>query len=155
MRAGELFEIADGNRRAVVTEQGATLFRAQWEGKELLDTLEEDGYASHGCYGQHLMPWPGRVPKGLYEYEGERYQLPITDHVKDAAIHGWTRWATWHVTEHGQDNITLGCRVLAQPVTAKRDQPPFAVSEMEKRIPAMPLSYMRSQINLSSWRHSK
>jgi len=115
MRAGELFEIADGNRRAVVTEQGATLFRAQWEGKELLDTVEEDGYASHGCYGQHLMPWPGRVPKGLYEYEGERYQLPITDHVKDAAIHGWTRWATWHVTEHGQDNITLGCRVLAQP----------------------------------------
>ena len=35
--------------------------------------------------------------------------------MKGAAIHGWTRWATWHVTEHGQDNITLGCRVLAQP----------------------------------------
>jgi len=115
MRAGELFEITDGNRRAVVTEQGATLFRVQWEGEELLDTVEEDGYASHGCYGQHLMPWPGRVPKGLYEYEGERYQLPITDHLKGAAIHGWTRWATWQVTEHGQDNITLGCRVLAQP----------------------------------------
>ena len=57
------FRDRDGNRRAVVTEQGATLFRAQWEGKELLDTIEEDGYASHGCYGQHLMPWPGRVPK--------------------------------------------------------------------------------------------
>jgi aldose 1-epimerase len=115
MRAGQLFEIGRGNRRAVVTEQGATLFRVQWEGRELLDIAEEDGYASHGCYGQHLMPWPGRVPKGLYEYEGEHYQLPITDHVKGAAIHGWTRWAAWHVAEHGRDHITLGCRMLAMP----------------------------------------
>jgi aldose 1-epimerase len=115
MRAGELFEITSGNRRAVVTEQGATLFRVQWEGRDVLDFVEEDGYASHGCYGQHLMPWPGRVPKGRYEYEGEHYQLPITDHTKVAAIHGWTRWATWQVTEHGRDNITLGCRLLAMP----------------------------------------
>ncbi len=115
MRAGELFEINDGNRRAVVTEQGATLFRVQWEGRDLLDFSEEDGYTGHGGYGQHLMPWPGRVPKGLYEYEGEHYQLPITDHVTGAAIHGWTRWATWRVTEHGRDNITLACRLLAMP----------------------------------------
>ena len=33
--------------------------------------------------------------------------------------------------------------------------PYFAVSEMEKRMPAMPLSYMRSQMSFSSWRHSK
>lgn len=115
MRAGELFEISDGNRRAVVTEQGATLFRVQWEGEDLLDAVEEDGFASHGAYGQHLMPWPGRVPNGVYEYEGESYQLPITDHVKGAAIHGWTCWATWRVTENGPGSITLACRLLAQP----------------------------------------
>ena len=115
MRAGELFEISDGDRRAVVTEQGATLFRVEWEGRELLETASDDGFAEHGCYGQHLMPWPGRVPKGVYEYEGERFQLPVTDHVTGAAIHGWTRWATWQVAEHGRDNLTLACRVLATP----------------------------------------
>jgi len=91
----------------VVTEQGATLFRVQWEGRDLLATASDDGFAEHGCYGQHLMPWPGRVPRGVYEYEGERFQLPVTDHVTGAAIHGWTRWATWQVAEHGRDNLTL------------------------------------------------
>ena len=33
--------------------------------------------------------------------------------------------------------------------------PHLAVSEMEKRIPAMPASFMRSTVNFSSWRHSK
>jgi aldose 1-epimerase len=115
MRAGELFEISSGNRRAVVTEQGASLFRAQWEGRDLLDFATEDGYAEHGCYGQHLMPWPGRVPGGIYEYEGERYQLPITDHITNAAIHGWARWATFRVVEHGADHITLSSRIFAMP----------------------------------------
>ena len=33
--------------------------------------------------------------------------------------------------------------------------PYFAVSETENRMPAIPLSYMRSQMSFSSWRHSK
>jgi aldose 1-epimerase len=115
MRAGELFEISSGDRRAVVTEQGATLARVEWDGRQIIAAPADDGFASPGCHGQHLMPWPGRVPKGRYEYEGEHYQLPITDHVTGAAIHGWTRWATWQVAEHGPDHITLGCRILALP----------------------------------------
>jgi aldose 1-epimerase len=115
MRAGELFEISSGSRRAVVTEQGATLARVEWEGRQVLDAPNVDGFASPGCHGQHLMPWPGRVPQGRYEYEGERYQLPITDHVTTAAIHGWTRWETWQVTDRGPGHITLGCRILALP----------------------------------------
>jgi aldose 1-epimerase len=115
MRAGELFEISSGNRRAVVTEQGAALFRVEWDGRQLLHSPADDGFASHGCYGQHLMPWPGRVPDGLYQYEGERYQLAVTDHVTMAAIHGWTRCATWHVVEHGPGHLTLQCRMFAQP----------------------------------------
>jgi aldose 1-epimerase len=114
-RAGELFEITSGPRRAVVTEQGASLFRVQWDGRDLLDYTHDDGYGADGCHGQILMPWPGRVPQGLYEHQGQRLQLPITDHVTGAAIHGWTRWATWQPAERTDDSITLRCRLLALP----------------------------------------
>ena len=33
--------------------------------------------------------------------------------------------------------------------------PHLAVSEMEKRMPAMPLSFIRSAINFNSCKHSK
>jgi len=33
--------------------------------------------------------------------------------------------------------------------------PYFAVSEIEKRMPAIPLSYIKSQISFSSCKHSK
>ena len=45
------------------------------------------------------------------------------------------------------DVLTGDIVILAVPYSA--------VSEIEKRIPAMPASFMRSTVSLSSWRHSK
>jgi aldose 1-epimerase len=115
MRAGELFEIRSGNRRAVVTEQGASLARVTWDGAELLVWNNEDGYAGHGAYGQILVPFPGRVTQGRYEYEGERYQLPITDYGGMNAIHGWARWMAWQLVQRSADSVTLSCHHLASP----------------------------------------
>lgn len=115
MRAGQLIEISDGNRRAIITEQGATLYRLIWDEVEILDTASEDGYAGAGCHGQLLMPWPGRVRDGKYEFDGQPYQLPINDLGHHAAIHGWARWATWQVREHRNDCVTLTYRTFATP----------------------------------------
>jgi len=115
MRAGQLFEITDGNRQAVVTEQGAALFRVCWDGAELLNGITDDGFGAFDGHGQLLVPWPGRIRGGKYEYEGHRYELPINDHVTGASIHGWARWATWQPKDHNPDRITLNCRLLAMP----------------------------------------
>jgi aldose 1-epimerase len=114
-RAGQLIEVSSGNRKAVITEQGATLFRVVWDGTDVLDTATEDGWAPHGCHGQLMLPWPGRVRHGHYEFEGQQYQLPIDEQRHDAAIHGWARWATWQVREHRSDRAVLGCRLFALP----------------------------------------
>jgi aldose 1-epimerase len=114
-RAGRLFEIRDGDREAIVTEQGANLFQVRWAGVDLLDTINEDGYSGGGGHGQLLLPWPGRVTGGAYEFEGEHYQLPITDLAHRSAIHGFTHWLTWEVEEHLADRVTLSCLLLAQP----------------------------------------
>jgi aldose 1-epimerase len=115
MRAGNLLEIADGGRQAVVTEQGAGLFKLRWDGAELLDTSAEDGFSGAGCYGQVLAPWPGRVRNATYEYEGERYHLPADDRVTGASIHGLARWAAWQPVEQAPGSVTLRCRLLALP----------------------------------------
>ena len=114
-RAGELFEIRKGDREAIVAEQGANLFKARWGGADLLDTVNEDGYTSGGSHGAVLMPWPGRIRKGTYQWEGVSYQLPINEVAKESAIHGITRWLTWEVSEHLADSVTLSCRMLAMP----------------------------------------
>jgi aldose 1-epimerase len=113
MRAGQLLEVVSGTRRAVVTEQGAALYRVNWDGAELLDTVTDDGFGGFGCHGQLLMPWPGRITDGVYEFDGESFQLPISDVEHHAAIHGWARWATWQVTGAAPGRIELSCRLLA------------------------------------------
>jgi aldose 1-epimerase len=117
-RAGQLFEVKDGNRRAIVSEQGASLVQVNWEGVDLLGTASDDGFAGPGAHGQILVPWPGRVAKGRYEYDGAEYRLPIDDHAHGAAIHGLVRWATWQLKPEGHERpgrISLSCRLLATP----------------------------------------
>lgn len=114
-RAGRFFEIKDGDREVIVTEQGANLFKLRWAGAGLLDAVHDDGYAAGGGHGQLLLPWPGRVRKGVYEFGGEHYQLPINDLPSGSAIHGFTRWLTWEVNEHHADRVSLTCLLLGQP----------------------------------------
>lgn len=114
-RAGELFEIKKGDREAIVAEQGANLFKARWAGTDLLDTVNDDGYTSGGSHGAVLMPWPGRIWKGSYQWDGRNYQLPINEVAEQSAIHGITRWLTWEVSEHVANSVTLSCRMLAMP----------------------------------------
>jgi aldose 1-epimerase len=115
MRAGELFEIKSGDRQAIVTEQGATLHRVIWAGRDILNFSSEDGYSAAGSHGQMLAPWPGRIRNGTYEFEGDRFQVPVNDYKFGSAIHGWMRWLSWQISEQMRDRVTLQCRALALP----------------------------------------
>lgn len=114
-RAGQLFEINSGDRQAMVSEQGATLYQVRWGGTDLLTTAHADGWAGHGCHGQLLAPWPGRIRNGTYHFEGESFEVPIDDRTRGSAIHGWVRWATWQPKEHMADRITMRHRMFALP----------------------------------------
>ena len=77
--------------------------------------FNEDGYSGAGAYGQILVPWPGRIARGTYEYEGERHVLPLNDHSRSSSIHGLARWLAWQLREHSANRVILGCRQLATP----------------------------------------
>ena len=49
--------------------------------------------------GQVLIPWPNRLEDGGYEFDGRRYQLPLTEPEQHNAIHGLVRSERWAVGE--------------------------------------------------------
>jgi aldose 1-epimerase len=113
MRAGELIEIRCGDREALIDQQGATLVQVAAAGADLLATPSQ--VPSRGCYGQLLVPWPGRIPDGSYHFDGTSHQLPVDDLDMHSAIHGLVRWAPWNVTERAAGSVTLSHHLLALP----------------------------------------
>jgi aldose 1-epimerase len=112
--SGNQYDIAAGPYRAIITEQGAGLRALSHDGLPLILSYEADDLAP-AAFGQLLAPWPNRVDRGRYTYEGTAHQLDITERELDTAIHGLVRWASWRVVDRAPDRIVLGHRLLGQP----------------------------------------
>jgi aldose 1-epimerase len=112
--SGEQIELRAGDQRLVVVEVGAGLRAYTVGGREVLDSYGEDEMATAGR-GQVLMPWPNRLEDGVYEFDGERHQLPLTEPETHNAIHGLVRWVAWSVAEREEGRVALGYTVHPQP----------------------------------------
>ena len=96
--SGMQFTLRSGDAVAVITEVGATLRSYTVGGRELLDGFGVDEVCSD-ARGNTFIPWPNRIADGRYRFDGIEHQLPLTEPAKHNAIHGLTRWATWHVAD--------------------------------------------------------
>ncbi|MFT3871683.1 MAG: aldose 1-epimerase family protein [Nocardioides sp.] len=110
---GEQYDIAAAGYRAVVTEAGATLRVLEHDGHRLLDGFEVTERPSGGR-GQLLAPWVNRIRDGRYVFEGETFQLALSEPGRHNASHGLVRNAAWTVEEHTEQSVTLLCKVMAQ-----------------------------------------
>jgi aldose 1-epimerase len=108
---GTQYEIAAGPYRAVVTEGGASLRELTHDGRQLVLTHGADEPAP-AAFGQLLIPWPNRVDQGRYTYDGQEYQLDVSEPPFDCAIHGLVRWAPWVLAEQSADRVRLTHRLL-------------------------------------------
>ena len=119
--SGQQIELRHGDHRATVVEVGGALRAYSVGDRELLD-----GYGEHEmcpvARGQSLIPWPNRLRDGSYEFEGEQYQLPLTEPAKGNAIHGLIRWVNWTVAE--REDASARLEYLLHP----RDGYPFALA---------------------------
>ena len=99
--SGEQFEIALGNRRAVIVEVGGGI-------REYgpLFGYGVDEMCSSGR-GQVLAPWPNRIEGGMYEWEGETLQLDLTEPTPGNAIHGLARWTNWRAVDQTESRIVM------------------------------------------------
>jgi aldose 1-epimerase len=108
--SGEQFELTFGAQRAVVVEVGGGL-RAYGD---VLLGYGADEMCTSGR-GQVLAPWPNRLAEGMYEFDGETYQLPLTEPKTRSAIHGLVRFASWHAVERSSARIVMEHLLHPQP----------------------------------------
>lgn len=90
-------ELHHGDWAAVTSSHGGSLRGLTWRGVPVV-TGYRGADAKQGGQGDVLIPFPGRVKGGTYEWDGVRQQLPLTDKDGPNAIHGFVRKVDW-VTE--------------------------------------------------------
>ncbi|WP_194922691.1 aldose 1-epimerase family protein [Catenulispora pinisilvae] len=103
---GEQHVITAGPYRAVITEAGAGLRELTHDGEPLVLTYAADEPAP-AAFGQLLIPWPNRVARGRYRFDGRDHQLDLSEPELDNAIHGLTRWSPWSLVEQSPDAVRL------------------------------------------------
>jgi aldose 1-epimerase len=64
-----------------------------------------------GAHGQPLIPWPNRLGGGRYTFEGEEYQVPLTEPTKGNAIHGFLLSRPWEAVEEDADRVVMAARL--------------------------------------------
>lgn len=111
---GVQYEIAAGNRRAVITEVGATLRSYAVAGRDVVRGFAADEVISGGK-GQNLLPWPNRIRDGRYNFNGKTQQLVLSEPANHNAIHGLVRHIAWRLVSHSSDRVEQRCRVYPQP----------------------------------------
>jgi aldose 1-epimerase len=106
---GAQHHIKAGDYAATVTELGAGLRRLSFRGLPLITEYEADELPPGGA-GQLLAPWPNRIDRGRYEFDGRSFQLDLSEPARGNAIHGLTRWANWDLADSAAtagDQVTL------------------------------------------------
>lgn len=109
--SGEQFEIAYGSQRATIVEVGGGIREYEVEGRPVLDPFPVEMMCD-GAHGSPLIPWPNRMADGRYSFDGEDFQVSLTEPAKGNAIHGFFRWRPWRAASHEPDRITMTNRLF-------------------------------------------
>lgn len=108
-RNGQEYTIMYGDYRAIITEQGASLRKFMWRDLDIVVPYAADQLPP--CVnGQVLVPFPNRIAHATYEFEGKQYVLPIDEHERNNAIHGYGYRHLWTLERLTESSITMHWR---------------------------------------------
>jgi aldose 1-epimerase len=108
--SGEQFEIVHGEQRATIVEVGGGVREYAVGGRPVLDPYPLHAICD-GAHGTPLIPWPNRLGDGRYSFDGEDYQVALTEPAKHNAIHGFLRWRPWRALEREPSRVVMGARL--------------------------------------------
>lgn len=111
--SGKQYVIEAGAHRATIVEVGAGLQRYAVDGVDVTCAYPDDMLPPKGC-GTTLVPWPNRIRGGRYTFDGDTYQLALTEPSANNAIHGLGRWARWTKVRHDPAQVTLRLDIVPQ-----------------------------------------
>lgn len=109
-RTGQQYSLTYGDWHAVVTELGATLRKLTYRDRNVIVPLGADDPVTC-CHGQLLVPFPNRIEAGTYTFQGTTYELPIDEHDRNTAIHGYGYRSFWTLESLTERSVTQSWRV--------------------------------------------
>lgn len=112
--SGTQYPISHGEQRATVVEVGGGIRSYAVGGRDVLQPYAVDRMCD-GAHGAPLVPWPNRLGDGRYRFDGEDYQVPLTEPEKANAIHGFLRWQPWSCLRHEDGEVVMGTTLFARP----------------------------------------
>jgi aldose 1-epimerase len=118
--SGQQFEIVHGEQRASIVEVGGGVREYSVGERPVLDPYAREAMCDGG-HGAPLIPWPNRLRDGRYHFDGDDFQLGLSEPAKHNAIHGLLRWRSWRASEHQPNRVVMSTRL--HPLTGY----PFAL----------------------------
>ena len=112
--SGRQHELRHAEQRLTVVEVGGGIREYLAAGRPVLDGYPAERVCD-GARGQLLLPWPNRLAGASYQFDGARYELPVTEPATGAAIHGLLRWANWDCAERDDDRLVMRTTLYPQP----------------------------------------
>jgi aldose 1-epimerase len=112
--SGAQFCMRAGAYEAVVVQVGAGLRVLRYGGQDLIEPYAASAICD-GAHGAVLAPWPNRVLRGSYRFEGVDYQLELTEPEAGNAIHGLVRWRSFELVRLDEDRVDLALVVHPTP----------------------------------------
>jgi aldose 1-epimerase len=102
-----------GPAEAIITQVAASIRTFRINGIDLTQPYGEFATPPSGC-GIVLLPWPNRVPDGVWYLDGVKQQLDLSEPERNNAIHGLLRFTPYRLIERADDSVTLGATVFPQ-----------------------------------------
>lgn len=111
--SGQQYVIRAGEHEATIAEVGAALRRYTFGSADVVAPFGEDEVQPRSAGGV-LVPWPNRLRRGRYTFEGESEQVAITEPDKGNALHGLGRWVRWTPLRAEPASVTLAVDLVPQ-----------------------------------------
>jgi aldose 1-epimerase len=108
---GQEVSIRAGAYHGVVTEVGGGLRLLRHGATDLVRPYAEDEVRPRYA-GAILAPWPNRVADGVYMFDEETHQLPLTEPERGNALHGLVTWDRFDVVDRSGSSVTLRDRLV-------------------------------------------
>jgi aldose 1-epimerase len=104
--SGTQHVLTRADQTAIVSSVGASLRAYRVGDRDVVVSHEADVMAP-AFAGKLLAPWPNRLRDGEYTFDGTRYEVPVSEHVRGTALHGLLAFVSFDATSAGADHVTL------------------------------------------------
>jgi aldose 1-epimerase len=112
--SGLQFRLTFDDQVATVVEVGAAVREFRVGERDVFQSYAESAFST-GFHGAVLVPWPNRLADGHYTFDGDEYQVAISEPSRMTALHGLSPWRPWALVEHEAERVSLRLSLLPSP----------------------------------------